>query len=120
MTEKLTVEIDSILNSVKKKIGIGAEYEHFDADLIDFINTTFATLAQIGFDNNGSVIRISGAEDLWSTYLTDAYAWVRDYVFISAKLTFDPPTSGTLLENLKAQKAELEWRIYIQKELDEG
>ena len=39
---------DSILNDIKKLLGIMESYEHFDADIIIHINTAFSTLTQLG------------------------------------------------------------------------
>ena len=39
---------NSILDSVKKVLGISPEYTEFDVDIIMHINTVFATLRQLG------------------------------------------------------------------------
>ena len=39
--ERLT---DNILTSIKKMLGIDAEYTHFDADVTMHINSAFSTL----------------------------------------------------------------------------
>ena len=38
----------SILTSIKKSLGIAAEYTHFDLDIVMHINSVFMTLTQIG------------------------------------------------------------------------
>ena len=42
------IPIDSILNSVKKQLGIAPDYEPFDPDIIIHINTVFSILHQLG------------------------------------------------------------------------
>lgn len=120
MEEKLPIAIDDILASVRKKAGIGDDYTHFDPDLIDLINNAFATLYQIGLTDNGKPIHITGHGEKWSDYITDpVYEWVKDYIFLRVRIVFDPPSSSTLLDNLKQARDEYEWRIYTQLELDE-
>ena len=110
------VEIASILNSTKKKLGIAADYDAFDHDIIVSINTAFATLFDEGLKYKDDPIRITGEDDLWEDYITDPLVagLIEDYVYIYVKLLFDPPNNSFLLENYKTKLAELEWRIYTQ------
>ena len=40
--------MDSILTSIKKLLGIAEEYEHFDPDIVMYINSAFSVLTQLG------------------------------------------------------------------------
>ena len=40
--------MESILNSIKKLLGISEDYDYFDSDIIMHINSVFATLTQLG------------------------------------------------------------------------
>ena len=40
--------MDSILTSIKKLLGIVEEYEHFDPDIVMYINSAFSVLTQLG------------------------------------------------------------------------
>lgn len=40
--------MESILTSIKKSLGIGAEYTHFDDILVFHINSVFSILTQLG------------------------------------------------------------------------
>lgn len=40
--------MDSILVSIKKLLGIAADYTHFDPDIIMHINSAFSVLTQLG------------------------------------------------------------------------
>ena len=40
--------MESILQSIKKLIGITEDYTHFDADIIIYINSVFMILNQLG------------------------------------------------------------------------
>ena len=39
--------MDSILTSIKKLLGIAEEYEHFDPDIVMYINSAFSVLTQL-------------------------------------------------------------------------
>lgn len=119
MEDDKPIEIKSILGSVRKKLGMGDDYTVFDPDIIDVINGVFATLYQIGFTDNGNPIHISDESAEWDTYFPEPkFSWVKDYVFIRTRLVFDPPTSSTLLENLKEQAREMEWRLFVEKDFE--
>lgn len=108
-----TVEIDSILQSTKKKIGPSADYDAFDHDILVSINSAFATLFDVCGFGGDNPVRINGPEETWSSVITDPrLEWIKDYVFMKVKIAFDPPSNSALLENYKSQIAELEWRIY--------
>lgn len=107
------VEIHSILASTKKKLGPGADYDAFDHDIIVSINSAFATLFDVCGLGGDAPIRIYGPEENWEDFITDPrLEWVKDYVYMKVKLAFDPPNNSFLIENIKTQIAELEWRIY--------
>ena len=41
---------------------------------------------------------------------------VKNYVYLKVRVTFDPPTSSSVLEAYKQQLNELEWRLNVQAE----
>ena len=107
------VEMHSILNSTKKKLGPSADYDAFDHDILVSINSAFATLFDVCGLGGDKPIRISGPEEEWEQFITDPrLEWVKDYIFMKTKLAFDPPNNSFLIENYNKQIAELEWRIY--------
>jgi len=109
--------MSSILNSVKKKLGPTGDYKYFDSDIIDHINSTFDILTQLGLGpKEGFSIEDETTE--WDDYTTDGKVLqaVRTYVFLKVKLYFDPPTNGTLMEAVKNQISELEWRLNVMAE----
>lgn len=103
----------NVLTSIKKMLGIDSTYTAFDSDILLHINMVFSILFQFGvFDEAVKV----DSTTLWSSLelSDDLLGLVQDYVFLKVKLTFDPPTaSGALLESLKEQIKELEWRIAV-------
>lgn len=108
--------IASILNSVKKDIGVGLDYDHFDPEIIDAINTAFSSLNQIGAGPVAG-FSISDSTTEWSDYISDpdspTLGFVKSFVSKKAKMLFDPPTSSALMEALKENLKELEFRINI-------
>lgn len=110
--------MDSILTSVKKKIGMEEDYEHFDSDIIDHINSTFMILNQMGVGPSAGYA-ITGKYETWSDYLGDdelKLNGVKTYVFMKARLVFDPPTSSSLLTALENSIKEYEWRLNVAAE----
>lgn len=109
---------DSILLTVKKMLGIAEEYAAFDIDLIVDINSVFLTLNQLGV-GPADPYRINGSEETWSDFLQDPrekLAGVETYVYLKTRLLFDPPTNSFLVDAIKKQCDELEWRLNVQVE----
>lgn len=109
--------IASILNSVKKDIGVGVDYNHFDPEIITAINTAFSNLNQLGAGPKAG-FSISDDTTEWSDYISDESSpllgFVRTYVSKKAKMLFDPPTSSALMEAMKENIKELEFRINVE------
>ena len=95
-------------------MGIGESDISFDQDIIIHINTVFFILDQLGV-NSGSKFSIDDKEALWSEYLTadQSLSIIKTYMYLKVRLIFDPPLSGSLVEVMKAQIAEYEFRIMI-------
>lgn len=111
--------MESILTSVKKLLGITAEYKHFDTDIIIHINSVFAILTQIGVGPaEGFAIQDEFAE--WTDFMEPdlRMEMVKSFVFLKVRLIFDPPASSALLEAMKQQISELEWRLMTAAELN--
>ena len=104
--------MESILTSVKKQLGIAEDYEHFDPDLIVSINSVFSVLNQLGVGPDEGY-SITDKNDLWSDFLPAGkkLELVKTYVYLKVKLIFDPPTSSAVMEAIKQNIAEQEWRI---------
>lgn len=109
---------DSILNSTKKNLGIGADYLAFDQDIIMYINSVFSTLTQLGVGPVGG-FEIEDATPTWEAYLNGkpSMNFIKTYMYLRVRLLFDPPATSFLITALEKQKEELEWRISVQREL---
>ena len=99
-----TVMNDSILNSIKKLLGIDSTYKNFDTDIIMHINSVFVILNQIGFGPENS-FTISGDETTWEEYCDEGMIeTAKTYVYLRVRLLFDPPTNGAVMEAIKKKK----------------
>lgn len=107
--------MESILTAVKKMLGIEADYNHFDQDIIIHINSALMTLNQFGVGPEQAA-SISGAEDTWESTLGSIAELqaVKTYVYLKVRMIFDPPTSSFVLDAMKRQADELEWRLNVQ------
>lgn len=106
--------MDSILNSVKKMLGLDADYKAFDQDIILLINGVLMVLRQLGV--GVSDLSITGPNETWQNFIgehTDLDA-VKNYVFLKVKLSFDPPASSTVLKAYEDMCKEFEWRLNVQ------
>lgn len=107
---------DSILNSVKKMLGLDSGYDAFDMDIIMHINSVFFIMAQMGI---GKQFKIEDASSSWSEYLDgrEDLEAVKSYMYAKVRQMFDPPTSGILSDALDRVVKELEWRLFSATDL---
>jgi hypothetical protein len=108
---------DSILDGTKKALNLAPDYTPFDQDIIMHINSVFSTLNQLGVGPELGFM-IEDNEALWSDFLGADIRLnnVKTYVYLRVRMLFDPPTIGYLVEAMKEQAKELEWRINAQRE----
>ena len=107
---------DSILISIKTKIGADPEDDTFDGPIIDFINSVFAIMSQLSSNlghNDG--FEITGETETWDDFTSDqtTKAFIKTYIYLKVKLLFDPPASSVLMEQYKESIKELEFRLGI-------
>lgn len=109
--------MESILDSIKKLLGIESSYTEFDIDIIILINSAFSTLQQLG------VGPVEGFEIEDKTTTWDAFTSgntnlnsAKQYVYLKVRTTFDPPSTSALLESMNQMIKELEWRLNVVAE----
>lgn len=109
---------ESILTSIKKHVGITKEYDHFDDDVMTYINSTFFRLRQIGVGpSEGFYIKDDSLT--WDNFISDDPVLcnaVKTYMTAKVKLKFDPPASQSHIQVLKDTIAEFEWCMNIDAE----
>ena len=106
------MNLESILISIQDRLGPSETYSHFDSDLISEINAAFAILYQFGVGPSQG-FEVCDESATWNEFTTNIIVqnMVRDYVYLSVKLVFDPPENSSLLQSMKQRKDELEWRV---------
>lgn len=110
--------IDSILGSVKKKLGIVQDYTHFDEEVIMDINTSFEILNQLGVGTKEPFM-ITGYNETWSDFIqTGKIETVKTYMALKVRLLFDPPQSSYMIHEIEDRLAELEFRMNVDAEKD--
>lgn len=105
--------MSSILNDVKHMLGHTEDDTDFDQDIVIFINGVFGTLTQLGV---GPAIgfQISGPGNQWEEFFTDPRLnSVKSYIFLKAKMMFNPPDTGFVLSSMERQVQELEFRLNV-------
>lgn len=109
--------IASILDSVKKNLGIDDEYDVFDNDIIMYINGVFSTLNQLGIGPTEG-FAIEDGTATWDELLgTDLRLnSVKTYTYLAVRLIFDPPATSFTIDAMNRQIKELEWRINAYRE----
>jgi hypothetical protein len=107
----------SILESVKKAVGVPADYDAFDSEIIMHTNSIFSVLTQLGV-GPAEGYQIEDADPVWSDFLSDVKLLnlVKTYISLRVRMLFDPPTTSFLLESTNRQIDELEWRINVIRE----
>lgn len=117
MDENASNVENSILASIKHKLGIVKEYTVFDPDIIDFINSTFLELSQLGLKSNEDYFITSDSE-MWTDFIPESNLlhYVKTYIYLSVKLLFDPPASSVAVESINKLISKYEWRIEIEVE----
>lgn len=104
--------MDSILLDIKHRVGPSAEYEYYDVDIIDAINTAFSILTQLGAGPEEG-FEVVDETATWDDFISDktVKGLVRTYVYNKVRLIFDPPNSGSVASAMDEQNKEYEQRI---------
>lgn len=107
---------NSILDTTKKILGLDADYDAFDIDVITHINSVFAQLNQLGAGPSDG-FEIQDSTTLWDEYLGENkknLAMIKSYMFTKVRLMFDTANASSFfIASLEKQIAEFEWRINV-------
>ena len=106
--------MESILTSIKKMLGITANYTHFDEDIVMHINSVFMILTQMGVGPE-SGFRIEDDLATWQDFTSDKLILesVKSYMYLKVKLLFDPSASSAVTGSMDRLISELEWRLHV-------
>ena len=102
----------SILKSTKEILGLPAAVSAFDLTVTTHVNSALSSLAQLGVGPAGGV-HIEDDTTNWDALAvtSDLLDLAKVYVFLKVKSLFDPPATGFLVQAMKEQLAEYEWRL---------
>lgn len=108
---------ESILDSIKKLLGLTSDYTSFDMDIIIHINTVFMALRQMGIGPKEG-FSIEGNVEIWTDFSEkiEMLEAVKTYIYLKVKLIFDPPLNSSVIEVYNKTLSELEWRLYSEVE----
>lgn len=109
--------MDSILDSIKRVVGVEQDDTSFDVDILMHINSVFATLNQLGIGPLGG-FSIEDSAAVWSDYLLDNpnFNSVKTYMGLRVRMLFDPPATSFVIDAMKNQIQEFEWRLNAARE----
>ena len=107
---------ESILNTIKSMLDIGEDVPAFDKELIDYINSAFFVLAQIGIGSESSPFQITGADEVWTEFVSNVsqFNLVKQYIYLKVKKVFDTAGSASSFQSsLDNLITEYEWRLNV-------
>lgn len=116
------MDTESILDSTKAKLGIVYDYTIFDAQIIDYINSTFLDLNQLGVGSEDG-FSIEDNLSTWDEFVSNTLLMnaVKSYVYLKVRLLFDPPSNSGVVDAINKQIDKLEWRLRLSADiLDKG
>ncbi|MFL6353380.1 MAG: hypothetical protein ACJ74Z_16230 [Bryobacteraceae bacterium] len=111
----------SILKNTKKMLGLEPDDTSFDLDIIIHINSAFSVLHDLGVGPETGFV-IEGESEAWEDFLADdlvQISRVKTCVYLRTRLLFDPPAQSFLIDAIKAQLQEAEWRLNTEREATE-
>lgn len=106
---------DSILNSIKKLLGILPDDTEFDQDIIIHINSVFMILNQLGVGTT-DVFEINDAKTEWASFVAEenTLSLLKSYMYAKVRLMFDPPQTAMLVSAIERLINEYEYRLLVQ------
>ena len=95
-------------------LGIDESYEHFDPDIIIFINSSLSVLTQLGVGPEEG-FSISDKTAVWSDFVDDEtkFELIKSYIYLKVRLLFDPPANSTTANSFTSMISEFEWRLCV-------
>ena len=111
-------ESKRILKDIADFLGFAEEPTPFDNMLLMQIDSELSKLVQLGVIPAYMQAMPITPETKWDEVLPDEYrlSMAKTYVKIGVKLLFDPPTSSALIDSLRREKDECEWRANVAME----
>lgn len=111
--------MSSILNDIKKILGVEPEHTAFDIDIITHVNGVFSTINQLGIGPEFGFEIIDDAaqwEDFFGVDPDPRLNGIKTYIYLKVRLLFDPPPTSFAIQATERQIAEIEWRLSAYRE----
>lgn len=112
---------ESILESIKKLLGIHEMNTDFNSDIIMDINSVLLILWQMGVGPD-KPFRITGNNETWSDFIPEEEEGrleiVKSFIHLRVAQLFDPPQNSIVEQSRKELIDEYGWRAYIAADSD--
>lgn len=110
---------NSILNTIKTLIGGNAMDDDFNVEIMNHINAAFLELNQLGVGPLEGFF-IVDADDEWDDFVEEGMLqnFIRIYIKDRVRLSFDPPSSNALIENINKEIDMMQFRILVELNRD--
>lgn len=94
-------------------LGIDTTDTNFDRELVIYINGALMIVNQLGVGPSG--YSIQDKTNTWDEFLIDRtdLELVKTCIYLRVRLVFDPPQNSFLVNAIKEQITEYDWRIEI-------
>lgn len=111
----------SILKDVKEHLPINPEDTSFDSEIIQDINTALFILMQLEVGPKEGC-KITSYDETFEQFFPDPTKWeaVKTYLYLKVRMLFDPPASSIVMEVLKNEIKEHEFRLTVEAEYTGG
>lgn len=108
---------EHILDSIKVLLGIQPTDFNFDKEIVTHINSAFMVLNQLGV-GPATGFKITSNDESWELLLEERLdlELVKSYIYLRVRLLFDPPQNSFLVDAIRKQLEEFEWRLQLQVE----
>lgn len=106
---------ESILDTIKKEIGLDPMYEAFDSRMITLINSFIMSLRQLGVGPQDGFSIVDNTTT-WRDYLGDQLnllLGVKTYIAERTRIAFDTPNNNTQ-QALNQIISEMEFRLRLE------
>jgi hypothetical protein len=111
--------MESILVSIRSGLGIEADFDGFDSEIIMAINNAIFSLNQLGIGPDGG-FSITGIDETWDQLFDTVpnLEAAKSYILLKTRLEFDPPTTSFLVDAIDRQILEAGWRLMVEVDPD--
>ena len=94
-------------------LGIDSEDTNFDRELVIYINGALMIINQLGVGPDGYSIR--DKTNTWNEFLVERtdLELIKTAIYLRVRLIFDPPQNSFLVNAIKDQISEYDWRIEL-------